>query len=69
MQPKKQMEKKIKQLTKKNQGLAIDMIRKGIDFNLRLSDKEIIMFVGGILSKLIDGEQYIFIRERGWVGI
>jgi len=64
------MEKqKIKQLTNKTSGNAIKCIREGIDFNLRVSDKEYIMFVGGILSKLIDGKQFVFIKERGWVGI
>ena len=60
---------KIKQLTNENSGNAIKCIREGIDFNLRVNDKEYIMFVGGILSKLVNGQQFVFIKERGWVGI
>ncbi len=64
------MEKqKIKQLTSKTSGNAIKCIREGIDFNLRVNDKECIMFVGGILSKLVNDQQFVFIKERGWVGI
>ena len=59
----------MKQLTNKTSGNAIECIRKGIDFNLRVNDHEFIMFVGGILSKLVNGQQFVFIRERGWVGI
>jgi len=63
------MDKNIKKLSKNNAGSAIECIRKGIDFNMKISNQEFIMFVGGILSKIKDGQQFFYIRERGWVGI
>jgi hypothetical protein len=61
--------KKVKQLKPKNCKTAIKCIQKGIDFNLQVSPNRFIMFVGGILSKIEDGQQFVYIRERGWVGI
>lgn len=59
----------VKKLNLKNCKTAIRCIRDGVDFNLDLGRNKFIMFVGGILSKLEEGQQFVFIKERGWVGI
>jgi hypothetical protein len=61
--------KKIKTLSRKQASTALNCIRDGIDFNLDMGHGVFIMFVGGNLSKLVGDEQFVYIRERGWVGI
>jgi hypothetical protein len=51
-------QKKIKRLNKGNASTAIMCIREGIDFSLNMGDGVHIQFVGGILTKLIDGTLY-----------
>lgn len=56
-------------LTKKSGNKALICIEKGIDFNLDMGHGVFIMFIGGVLSKLVGEQHFVFIRERGWVGI
>jgi len=64
------MEKtKIQNLNKKQGATALKYIKAGIDFNLDMGNKTFIMYVGDILSKLINDQQFFYINGRGWVGI
>jgi hypothetical protein len=52
----------------KNGRVFLNCVSAGIHCNWQRGENDFLMFTG-ILSKLKDGVQYVYIRERGWVAI